>query len=123
MVLIIIFICLRKILLVEEIVVLDKEETDPATSPSVALLLDAYGDPVNSADENTITLYGNLISDGGSSITSWGFRYSLSINGSNQLVTPITTASITSGTAFEKVNWRDYPMIQLIIIRLMLPIV
>ena len=79
-----------------------QEETDPATSPSVALLLDAYGDPVNSADENTITLYGNLISNGGSSITSWGFRYSLSINGSNQLVTPITTASITSGTAFEK---------------------
>ena len=97
-----------------------KQENDPQP-PSVALLLDAYDDPVNSADENTITLYGNLISDGGSSITSWGFRYSLSINGSNQLVTPITTAPITSGTG--KINWRDYPMIQLIIIRLMLPIV
>jgi hypothetical protein len=33
-------------------------------------LLDEEDHPVNSADENTITLYGNLISDGGSSITS-----------------------------------------------------
>lgn len=82
--------------------------TDPVIIPSVGWELDSFNDPIYTVNDNTIKLYGKLLSDGGGSITYRGFSYALSTNANGALISPVTITISTSGNFEKLIEALDY---------------